>query len=267
MLGRPKEYDDISKMMDFRDAKSNFIKAARYGKDAMLIWGSKMMTLKQLVEDELLPMAYNGLRKAAIDNEDIDKYLGVIQARLKGKSGTEWQVSNFRELSRYMKKDSALRLITKSMHGNQKHNLAVHAWSDADTDDRMLEASFWLGHIMSTQVFTVSEDDLASLAISIMEWNNIHHVPVENNDGTLSGLLTWTHAKKFNAEKDGVETTVKEIMETELITATTTTPIEEAISLMKKNEIGCLPVLQDNELVGIVTIHDVIAFDHDKITQ
>ena len=56
---------------------------------------------------------------------------------------------------------------------------------------------------------------------------------------------------------------VRTIMEKEVITATPKTSISEAITLMKKNEIGCLPVLQRGDLVGIITIKDVIAFDHD----
>ena len=52
-------------------------------------------------------------------------------------------------------------------------------------------------------------------------------------------------------------------MEKKVISVEATTPIKDAIQIMKTNEIGCLPVLQNKELIGIITIHDVRPYDHD----
>jgi len=43
--------------------------------------------------------------------------------------------------------------------------------------------------------------------------------------------------------------------------------LKYAISLMKKQEIGCLPVVNNEQLVGIITIKDVIPFDNDQSVQ
>ena len=95
-----------------------------------------------------------------------------------------------------------------------------------------------------------------------MQWNNIHHVPVENNSGDLCGILTWTHMKRFIEKKENKEKVmVKDIMATNLLTANPDTDIQVAIKLMKKHEVGCLPVVKENHLVGIITIADVIQFD------
>jgi CBS domain-containing protein len=263
MMGRPKKFDDMSSVMDFRHAKSNFIKAARNGREAIFDWDGHQYTSRDLITRELLPMAWRGLETAGIAKAEIERLLGVIEGRTYGKTASQWIVSNYRKLNKKMKKDAALRLITKTIHINQVAGTPVHLWKDANENDPLTEASHWVGHIMSTQLFSVKENDLAALATDIMVWKNIHHVPVEDEDGKLTGLLTWTHAQKFRKHDDNDTELVKEIMERNVITVDATLPIKEAIKIMKAKEIGCLPILQNDEMVGIITIHDVIAYDND----
>ncbi len=263
MRGRPKRFDNMAEIMDFREAKSNFVKAARNGKDAVMCWEGKKYSAKKLIKKVFLPIAYDGLRKEGVDENDIKRLLGIIEMRLKGHSGATWMIANYRNLIKCVKKDKALRIITKYTYLNQVKGTPIHQWEDADETDKLSESSYWVGHIMSTMLFTVKRTDLASLATSIMDWNNIHHVPVEDDKGKLCGLLTWTHANKFNKGDDHSSQLVQDIMEEDVITAQSTTTIKEAISMMKENEIGCLPVLQDDELIGIVTIHDVKPYDRD----
>jgi CBS domain-containing protein len=263
MRGRPERFDDMHKIMDFREAKSNFMKAARTGRNAIMYWEGKAYTARKLVKKVFLPMAYEGLRKEGVHEEDIKRLLKVIKNRLKGHTGSTWMVSNYRRLTNTLKKDKALRLLTKSIYLNQQKGTPVNAWPDADEKDKLAEASYWIGHIMTTMLFTVKKNDLASLATSIMEWNNIHHVPVEDDEGKLCGLLTWTHAHKYNTEEHQRGFLVKDIMEVDVISVEATTPIKEAINIMKQNEIGCLPVTQNDELIGIVTIVDVRPYDND----
>ena len=95
-----------------------------------------------------------------------------------------------------------------------------------------------------------------------MKWNNIHHLPVVTNNETLVGLITWQHLNKnwdrANTSKSFVY--AKDIMISEVITVNTSTEIMQAIALMKEKEIGCLPVLENNQLVGIVTVKDLFKF-------
>lgn len=263
MRGRPKKFDDMYKVMDFREAKSNFVKASRTGRNAVMSWEGKHYSARKLLKKVFLPMAYEGLRKEGIDEADIERLLKVIKKRLKGNTGSTWMVSNYRRLTNTLKKDKALRLITKSIYLNQQKGEPVNKWPDADEKDKLKEASYWVGHIMTTMLLTVNKSDLASLATSIMEWNNIHHVPVEDDEGKLCGLLTWTHAQKYNTEDHQSVYLVKDIMVEDVIFVDATTPIKEAISIMKKNEIGCLPVVQNEELIGIVTLMDVRPYDND----
>ena len=263
MVGRPKKYNDIAEVMDFRDAKSNFIKAARTGKSTVLTWDQREYNIEELMQEVLLPIAYSGLEKAGVDSGDIQRLLGVIEGRLKGNSGVQWMVSNYRKLTKSESVDNALRMITRSMYENQKTEKPITDWPPIDESRKLQNTANKVGHIMSTKVLTVKEKELADMAISIMQWKNIHHVPVENSSGKLCGLLTWTHAQKFRNGNNDTSYTVEKIMAKDIITVSASTTIKKAISIMKKNEIGCLPVTQDKELVGIITIQDVIPFYHD----
>lgn len=262
MKGRPASFDDMPKVMAFQDAKSNFIKAARYGKEAVLCWEGELLPAKRLLKDKLIPIAIEGLKSMGIDPKSMERYFEVIEGRIEGKTGAKWIVSNYRRLQQTQKSDHALRLITRAMYKNQKKGIPVHLWSDVISEKKLPDFTPWVGHIMSTRLLTVKQSDLADLATSIMQWKNIHHMPVEDDTGKLCGLLTWTHVEKNRKAGKSKVRLVEDIMVKEVVTVTSNTPIPEAIAIMKKNSIGCLPVLQNNELIGIITIKDVIPYDH-----
>jgi len=260
MVGRPSEYDDMESIMDFREAKSNFVKAARTGKESVQNWMGKLMSVRDLIFDDLLPIARLGLKKAGIDQDDINRLLGIIEQRAKGVTGSQWKIKRYRQLRKTMKQDDALLALTKTIYECQQDELPVHLWPLTDNQPETHEAAHQVGHIMSTQLFTVNENDLAELATSVMKWKGIKHVPVEDNSGHLCGLLTRTHMKREGADYNDI---VANIMTKDVLTVQPETDIWEAIKIMKHNEFGCLPVVYKNHLVGIITINDVIPFDHD----
>lgn len=263
MKGRPSRFDDLPAVMDFRDAKANFIKAARTGKESVMNWLGELISVRDLITKELLPIAYNGLKKSNIDSEDRERLLGIIEQRAKKITGAQWNVRNYRKLRKSMKPDDALLALTKSMYENQKTARPIHEWPMIETPPKLHETAHLVGHIMSSQLFTINENDLAELAIAVMYWKEIHHVPVEDKAGNLCGLITWTHMKRFyDQQREDRGGLVSDIMTRNVHTATPETKISDAIALMKKHEIGCLPVVHDQHLVGIITITDVLAFDH-----
>lgn len=263
MMGRPAAFNDLPGIMDFRDAKSNFIKAARTGKESVMNWMGEQLSVRKLVSRELLPIAYEGLKKAHIHQEDIEHYLGIIENRAKKETGSQWSIRNYRKLRTSQKKDDALLMLTKAIYKNQWSGIPVHNWPAVDPALEAHEASWLVGHIMSTELFTVNENDLADLATSVMCWKKIHHLPVETRSGQLGGLLTWTHMKRHHEScENTTHCLVSEIMTRDVITVRPETEIKTAIYLMKRNEIGCLPVVQDRHLVGIITIKDVIPYDN-----
>lgn len=180
-------------------------------------------------------------------------------------TGAEWKIKNYRRLKEVYKKDDALIILTKHIHKNQIQNIPVHKWPAIDLNKKMNQNATEISHSMSTQIFSVNENDLANLALKIMKWKNIHHIPVENNSDELCGLLTWTHMKNYDKIKEPKkETIVAQVMEKKLVTVTPKTNIFEAIALMKKHMIGCLPVVFEKQIVGIVTIEDIIPFDNGE---
>jgi CBS domain-containing protein len=116
---------------------------------------------------------------------------------------------------------------------------------------------------MSTDLFTVRPDDLIDLAASVMTWRHIRHVPVEDDDGKLVGLVSHRSLLRLLAHggpATGDETcvTVRDIMTAKPLTVTSATPTLEALEVMRKNRVGCLPVVDDDNLVGIVTSYDFL---------
>lgn len=261
MKGRPSFFDDMSSQMDFRDAKANFIKAARTGKESVLNWVNGPISVRDLITKELLPLAYNGLNSVGVDKEDSERLLNIIEQRAVSFTGAQWKIRNYRRLRSITKQDKALGALTKTIHKNQNSNKPVHEWPDIENDPETYKTARNVGHIMSTQLFTVNENDLSKLATQIMKWKKVHHVPVENNAGEFCGLLTWTHMKKFMDDKNhNPKSLVHEIMVNNVTTVSPETELEDAISIMKDNGFGCLPVIQEDNLVGIVTIPDIIPF-------
>ncbi|MFY0626336.1 MAG: CBS domain-containing protein [Reichenbachiella sp.] len=265
MKGRPTDFDDIENKLDFRDAKSNFIKAARNGKESVMAWGGKNVPAKKLVQNELLVIAQDGLEKFGIDKKDINRLLGVIEKRAAGMTGSQWKIKNYRTLRQSKKQNDALLDLTKAIYQNQASELPVSQWPILESNNESSPKAELVSHIMTTHLYTVNENDPAKLATQVMQWKNIHHMPVENNSGKLSGLLTWTHMEHFKGkEKQDQTLTVSDIMEPCVLTAIPEMKIEAAIKLMEKQRIGCLPVVQKDQLVGIISINDLKTFNHGE---
>ena len=115
---------------------------------------------------------------------------------------------------------------------------------------------------MSTDLFTVGPDDLIDLAASVMDWRHVRHVPVEDSEGRLVGLVT--HRGLLRMISNGSRSTeanpiaVRDIMVEKPLTVSPSTSSLEAIELMRVNRFGCLPVVEGDHLVGIVTSYDFL---------
>ncbi len=266
MRGRPERFDHIKDTHDFREVKSNFFKAARNGKETLLYWDDEFVPADRLVRKKLLPIAYEGLRNSGIDADEIEQYLGVIERRTRGVSGAKWISRNYRRLRRKAKLDDALTLVTQAIHQNQMEGKPVHEWKNVEHQDIGHWTLRKVNQIMTTELFTVNENDFAELVTKIMQWKDIHHIPVENNRGNLVGLLTWTNMLAYMKEGENGKlpaeplTTVRDIMVREVITIQPSDSVSHARELMIRNQIGCLPVLKNDQLVGIITKHDL----HDE---
>jgi CBS domain-containing membrane protein len=124
--------------------------------------------------------------------------------------------------------------------------------------------------VMSQPVRTVGRNDRLSLADELMERGRIRHLPVLDDDGNVAGIVSRSDLFRGSlvkalgygsvAQARVLESLVaKEVMTTEVITATPDTPLEDAARIMIEKKIGCLPVLEGGRLVGILTEGDFVA--------
>ena len=114
---------------------------------------------------------------------------------------------------------------------------------------------------MATDLFTVRPDDIVDFAASLMDWRHVRHVPVEDDEGRLVGLVSHRALLRLVAKGKlggGQEVAVNDIMTTEPVTVTPETATVEAIRLMRESQLACLPVVENGKLVGLVTEHDLI---------
>lgn len=105
-------------------------------------------------------------------------------------------------------------------------------------------------------------------AQSLMQEHNIRHLPVLDADGKLVGLITQraltqavpSDVKKFSPFVINYILTrikVQNIMVKDVTTIGEDVAIEEAARIMADRKIGCLPVMRDGELVGIISDNDL----------
>lgn len=263
MIGLGNICEDISARMNFHDAKSNFFRAARYGLDAQFDWlDGEGLSAASLILDQLLPLAHDGLHDAGVDNVEIEKYLGIIEARTaKRQTGSRWILNTLQQMPETTPRYLQCKQLTAAIMDHQQTGQPVHDWPIAKHDD-----SFdWdlayrtVAQIMSTDLFTVRPDDLIDLAASGMNWRHIRHVPVEDKSGRLVGLITHrTILRLMCLGAKEIPTTVAEVMVKNPVTVSPSTTSLEAIEIMRANKVGCLPVVEDNQLVGIVTSYDFL---------
>lgn len=112
------------KQLPFAKAKNNFYAAARDGLMARQHWlNGKVVDMSELLTEELLPMSREGLTILNIDKEDIEIYLGVIEARVRsGQNGAVWQR---RFVNKYGRDMEALTLAYRD---RQRSGKAVFEW-------------------------------------------------------------------------------------------------------------------------------------------
>jgi acetoin utilization protein AcuB len=113
-----------------------------------------------------------------------------------------------------------------------------------------------IADVMTKDVAESSPSEHAAVAWEKMRSHRIHHLVVL--DGTwVVGVLSERdlHAldPKLRAEKS-----VRELMVENPVTVSPQTTLREAANLLRGNAIGCLPVLEDGKLAGIVTTTDLL---------
>ncbi len=260
-------YGDVTRILPFETARENFTAAARLGVAAHLEWpGRGLVAARDLIREDLLPVARHGLAELGIVREDIDRYLGVIEGRVgRPRTGAMWLLDSLAGMKPEGSKSERLAALVAATHDRQQTGAPVHTWELA----RLEEAGRWrnhylrVGQLMTTDLFTVRETDLVDLLAYVMHWKHIRHVPVEDADHRLVGLVTHRALLRLIGESLSGEAThslpVSSVMHREVLTVRPETPTREAFRMMKAHKVSGLPVVTgDHRLVGMITEHDLM---------
>ncbi len=261
MEGYAHEIDDVRKLMRFEHAKENFYSAARSGLSKKFTWfNGKKYYIDDLIIQELLPVARKGLEYRGIDPGDIERYLNIIQSRVKsGQNGAKWMLETYEKFEESASREEIMTLITANTIKNQENEIPVHQWKLPD----MQELAHWhpsqllVEEVMNTDVISVHPEDIVDLVADMMNWAKLRYVPVENHRGEFVGLVSARNLLKtlrqMALNNNFKDLRIKDIMLQNPITIEPHKKLKEAVDLMDVNKIGSLPVVQNGKLVGMLT--------------
>lgn len=123
---------------------------------------------------------------------------------------------------------------------------------------------------MSAPVTTIREDAQLAVVEGIMSQERIRHLPVVDGEGRLVGIISQrdlfraalervTRARGAGEQQgDPWTVCVREVTHRQVRTVHRNETIQEAAGRMYREKIGCLPVVEDGRVHGIITEHDIL---------
>lgn len=123
---------------------------------------------------------------------------------------------------------------------------------------------------MEKEVVTLNAGDTLDLADDIMRLGRIRHMPV-TAEGKLVGILSQRDLFRAAiscalqlrpaAEREWLaKIPVREVMTTNVFTIAPTATAQEAVKLMLEKRIGCLPVVEEGALAGLLSESDCMRY-------
>lgn len=266
VIGVADQYDDITRAIAFGDARANFRTAAMRGLNAGFTWlNGQIVSAPELILNELIDFARDGLLKSEVDSSDIDRYLGIIKERVRKRyTGSRWLLSSLEKMESSGTRSERMAALTSAIVKRQKSGKPCHEWELADIE----EGGGWRFHYlrveqyMTTDLFTVKETELVDLAALVMDWKRVRQVLVEDDRRRLVGIVSYgqvLHELAGGRAKDqNMQIPIKDIMDKNPISVSPETSTLEAIKIMRKEHVTCLPVVKNHQLVGIVSEGDIV---------
>ena len=134
---------------------------------------------------------------------------------------------------------------------------------------------FSIEAIMSTDLITLPPTATVAEARTLMHSNRVHHLPVINEKADLVGLVTLTNvlAATDSVLRDpdnrirAAEILIRDIMITEIATIDEHASLRQAALFIEKHQIGCLPIVTDGKLRGIITDTDFVGVAINLLEQ
>jgi len=128
-----------------------------------------------------------------------------------------------------------------------------------------------ISKIMTTDVVTLNKSDSLNTAEMLFKTHKIRHIPVVDED-VLLGMLSYTDLLRISfadaafEDEETIDTvvynmfTIEQVMVKKLVSASSTTTIREVASILAEKDFHALPIVDDKNLVGIVTTTDLLNF-------
>ncbi len=253
---------DLPDRMELREARSNFLRAAQNGLACHVTWlDGAERPISELLAEELIPMARRGLERAGV--ADAERHLSLIEERVRTRqTGAQWMLDSIAKLRGQGTRAQRLDCLMRSIVEQQRSGRPGHTWAPAELDeDEGFRRSFaTVSQCMTTDLFTVGEEECIDLIASIMDWERLRHIPVENERHELVGLVSYRALLRMLGQHDSQARrhtiSAREVMVPDPVTVTPDTKSIEAIKLMREHHVSCLPVVEDGRLVGIVSERD-----------
>ncbi len=134
---------------------------------------------------------------------------------------------------------------------------------------------FTLDAIMSTDLVTLAPSGTLAEARELMQKHRIHHIPVVDDGGDLVGLVTLTNVlaatdsvlRQTDSRIHASEIGIADVMVTEVATVDRNASLRQAALFLEKHRIGCLPVVDEGKLCGIITETDFVAVAINLLEQ
>jgi len=133
----------------------------------------------------------------------------------------------------------------------------------------MISKSKYVSDVMSSKVLAVKNNETLAEVFRLMDENNFRHVPVVDEDKNIVGILSDRDILKHFVDEDLKiaslsqgeylsDHPVSELMTSDPITVNCDTLLSEACQLLLESKFNCLPVVDNQYLIGILTTSDVL---------
>ncbi len=208
-----------------------------------------------------MPLAETGLQKIGVPAEEYNVYLNTIEKRVtKKQTGSSWMIDSLRSLRSKNSVNESILMLTHYMREHCLGDVPVHEWEipNQATLVQIPDRYARVDSIMITNLVTVRDDDLVDFAAKLMEWKGFHHLPVEDSAGEICGIISARDIEKYrNSHQDDHDALVEVCMTSDILTIAPETSLDKAEKVMLVNEFGSLPVVRDNQVIGIITANDI----------
>jgi CBS domain-containing membrane protein len=153
--------------------------------------------------------------------------------------------------------------------GTARHAAPKLESSKAAASKPHLDSDLRVADVMTRDVRTVRRNDQIAVADELMKVGSYRHIVVVDDEGRLAGVvshrdivygaLAWTLGQGRAAHDKALEAyPVKDVMASDVVTVDSETLLRDAAVIMLERKIGCVPVVDGGELVGILTEGDFL---------